>query len=343
MSTQQLASSLLTNGVSRDTTHLTSSNEIGNERDREAAASSPGSFQHHLRDQRAQQKQQVLVQQQQQQQTTTISQEEQANNRRNSNRSHMAQSSNQQATTQTQLVPSSTWLKSSTTFQVTIVVVSFLMAAVIIAFLLICIIIYQIKPSSAQTILLASGSPPGGSNSGGGIFSSMVFAGRLKGISDASNLATGSQTRSYLASSQPDQTSRFISRDDNYQESLLMNETPFFLANVHQPVPLLATLNNPITGTSPVHLLATDQNRSIQTIPRQQQQIQTNIFRASSPMQTIDQTMRDGGFALRPQNYQQAHQLQPRIELPATSISYAPNSIQQFDQQHQLNQQRFAN
>lgn len=42
------------------------------------------------------------------------------------------------------------WLKGSTTFQVTIVIVSVLMGAVIVAFILFCVIIYQIKPSPGQ-------------------------------------------------------------------------------------------------------------------------------------------------------------------------------------------------
>lgn len=329
-----LSNAANSNGMLRDTTHSNNGNN------KVKTATSSLGFQHHLRDQRAQQqKQQVLTQQQQEM-------EQQASRRKDLGKSHLAaQSSNQQQqqqqqqATQTHLVPSNTWLKSSATFQVTIVVVSILMAAVIIAFLLICIVIYQIKPSSAQTIL------PDSETQNEDATGCLLYWFN-HGFGDATSNSTPDLTTPHSnALQQQQQESRLIPKDDNNQnltESLLMSETPFFMANNNQPVPvpILATITNPISGTSPIHLIATDhhQNRSMQTpIHRQQQQMQALHASRASPMQTIDAI---SGFTSRPQNYPQSYQVQSRINSPVSSnLNYGAGSVQQIDQQ----QQHFVN
>lgn len=130
-------------------------------------------------------------------------------------------------------------LKGSTTFQVTIVIVSVLMGAVILAFILFCVIIYQIKPSAGQ--LAAAASVPGPTASG------------------TPTLRPASPRASSLeASARPPTCNGFPGASAAY----IMSAGPPQAPLVNSGANLILTAScDPLTGSSPVHLMAPSPSR----------------------------------------------------------------------------------
>lgn len=121
---------------------------------------------------------------------------------------------------------SSQWLKGSFTFQFVMVFVSVLMAGVIVAFVVFCIAIYRIKPS---------GNPP-------------AFRSQTNGLDPSTGQPTTPTTNSTQNSYWPLLSLRKAS-------NVFSQNSPVVGGQRGIP-PMLTAVCNPITGQTPVHLLA---------------------------------------------------------------------------------------
>lgn len=205
---------------------------------------------------------------------------------------------------------SSTWLKSSTTFQITFVIVSVLMLAVILAFLVFCIIIYQIKPSTAQ----AATQPTANSmmmqrDKGSGQDSALVRSG-----SRAVSLIVGLGHQ--LNFSAPNGRQNHI----NASHLNLNREQQMYVAN-NQNTPLLAAICDPITGRSPIHLIAhqpiMQQHHQInQPASHLQQQLQQQPFESieENAMSWFSQTNSSTASPSQPRSVDYNNNIRPLLQ-----------------------------